>query len=295
MFLVSLLISTLLGNAAAADRAIDPSERVLKVLSYNIHGLPSPLGSDFGQYSRIGEILAKRRAEGNAPDIVVLQEGFTKNVKQLITKAGYPFVQQGGGTSFLKMSSGLWILSEHPIEQADTVTYSDCRSFDCFANKGALHVRLRIADVDYPVDVYGTHLNATNRGDPFSTKKKAIRTRMKQIQEFAHFLAATRAQDSFVIAPGDYNLDVGDLDHTLVGFLTQLKDVSLECAGGTPCGVTSDLVQSLLGAADRHFFLPPQSHDGLAPVFLERNFDEKIDGKRLSDHRGYEVHYLLKK
>src|SRR5690606_2777133 len=61
----------------------------LLVLSLNVHGLPQPLVSDGGRFAAMGRLLAERKSKGTAPHVVVLQEGFTENVRHLIREAGY--------------------------------------------------------------------------------------------------------------------------------------------------------------------------------------------------------------
>jgi len=279
-------------QAHASEDGAPHGDHLLKVLSYNIHGLPEPLVGDFGQYDRIGEILSKKRSEGIAPEIVVLQEGFTDNVTKLIAKTGYPHVKAGPEGGFLQLSSGLWVLSEYPILETHTMSYSRCIGMDCYARKGAIHARFTLPGSDRTLDLYTTHLNANNGGNPFVEKREAVDVRMSQANELAEFIRATRTPGSFVLAPGDYNMGFEESDYAYLGSLTQFQDAGFVCSTNKSCSFPEDLIGSLTRGADRHFFLQTPGST-VIPLYLDRNFREKIEDKALSDHRGYEVHYHL--
>src|SRR5690606_36817423 len=63
---------------------------MLSVLIYNVEGLPWPARKNRGpSLDRIGETLAAFRAEGRAPDIVLMQESFTSRAARIGQQAGY--------------------------------------------------------------------------------------------------------------------------------------------------------------------------------------------------------------
>ena len=78
---VSLAPGTLccLGGTGAPPESLPPARhrRIIKVRSYNIHGLPSPFVPDFGQFEEIGRIRTERRARADEPDLVLLHESFS--------------------------------------------------------------------------------------------------------------------------------------------------------------------------------------------------------------------------
>jgi len=82
-------------------------------------------------------------------------------------------------------------------------------------------------------------------------------------------------------------------DYALWGSLTQLKDVGTVCTNSRICSFSPELLGALERGADRHFFQSTSPTVAIAPIFLDRNFDEEIEGKKLSNHLGYEVHYRL--
>ena len=70
----------------------------LKILSYNVWGLPNPITKD-----------QKRRFESmpealKGYDIVNLQETFTDNINPVIEKTGYPFYLRMDNGNFLSLS-----------------------------------------------------------------------------------------------------------------------------------------------------------------------------------------------
>ncbi|WP_173204296.1 hypothetical protein [Sphingopyxis sp. BSNA05] len=68
-----------IAEAAGTEKFLEDSGATgqISVMSYNIKGLPWPIAAGrSAALGKIGERLAKLRAMGTAPTIVVLQEGF---------------------------------------------------------------------------------------------------------------------------------------------------------------------------------------------------------------------------
>ena len=61
--------------APARSRTLFPGTYLLKVLVYNIKDFPAPILGDGSRAEEIGRLLAERRERGDAPDIVLIQEG----------------------------------------------------------------------------------------------------------------------------------------------------------------------------------------------------------------------------
>jgi exonuclease III len=85
------------------------------ILSYNIKGLPpiAAPGWKNERFAIIAQRLADRVADGTAPDIVVLQEVFTKESQSVLARSGYHYISQGPtrngngpGVSFQNLFSG---------------------------------------------------------------------------------------------------------------------------------------------------------------------------------------------
>ena len=265
----------------------------IRILSYNVHGLPDPFVADHGQYETIGNILAKRRAEGTAPHVVVIQEGFRKVTRKLIRNAGYPYVAQGPGSAFLKFSSGLWVMSEYPILDVHRTVYDRCMSWDCFAKKGVVHVRVQVPGSEFPVDIYDTHMNSDPDSDPFATESGAHRVRTKQVQQMEMFIAKTKAPDGVVLVGGDFNYISTFQEALLFTFLTNLKNVRDDCKETQNCTGNENYTTEAKTAIDHQYFQTNLSGVSVAATHYERTFKETVQGELLSDHFGLEAGFRI--
>ena len=270
----------------------------LRMLSYNIHGLPELIVTNHGQYARIGDILAERRKQGTAPQIVAIQEGwdFSGTADTLIEHAQYPYVAHGSQAAGHLLTSGIHILSEFPIETIDQMSYSDCSSWDCQSTKGSVHIRVRIPGVPVPIDIYNTHLNSDPDTDPTATLEECKAVRMNQISELAAFIERTSISNSIVFAPGDFNSFPGSEEILWFYGSSMLQNVLQYCArSGNTCGnyPKNDLNEAI----DHQFFRSGSDHGKrvqVKPVSYVRNFDEIFEGETLSDHLGLEVEYQIR-
>src|ERR1035437_5184259 len=125
IFLLGFFLHAHSATAQTAFQTASPTAAGLRILSYNIHGLPGLLVPDKGQYARIGDILSERRKAGLAPQIVAIQQGwdFDGTAATLTEHSGYPYVVHGADTKFGKLlSSGIHVLSEYPFEVVNRVT-----------------------------------------------------------------------------------------------------------------------------------------------------------------------------
>src|SRR5690606_29357630 len=152
-----------ISGEAPDPAATEPAGDVirLRILSYNVNDLPRLFGGErSARLDHIGRDLARRRAEGTAPDVVMLQEAFTRRGERLVTLSGYPYVVRGPGrravhkarelsrrvhVTHIKVprrdmggfltNSGLYILSEHPLVEHQVEMFGEaaCTGFDCLA------------------------------------------------------------------------------------------------------------------------------------------------------------------
>lgn len=153
----------------------------LSVLSYNVWGVPFAGKKAGKRIPEIGQRLAPQTI-----DIVTLQEAFEgcfvpNEPKLLLQNSGYPYFAKGAGPRGLRcVSSGLVILSKHPILESATVVFDHCSGVDCFARKGALYVKIAVPGIG-EVDVYTTHTNAGDSG-------KAASKRVTQVEQLIQFV-----------------------------------------------------------------------------------------------------------
>ncbi len=306
------LCSLLIDPASASGETV-----TLRVLSYNVNDLPWPVGKKRKkQLKYIGNELAQRRLDGTAPDVVVLQEAFTDRSKKLIEKAGYPYVikgpgrrkdkgstEQAGGkirmkaenrgtTSKAYVGSGLYVLSRYPIIDTKYELFGHyCTGGDCMANKAIILVRVQLPGMAAPLDIITSHMdaNSKSKGSP----KKRLKAHKKQTRIIKGFLDRYNGSRSAIFA-GDLNVKN---DARYANFVQTLPVVNAgQLCVETParCETGDNATPDSLWRStnDQHFIIEGSDYR-IVPVFMERNYDQKYKGKRLSDHLGFEAVYQI--
>lgn len=301
-------------SAAVEARSID-----LTVLTYNVEGLPWPVRAGRGKKLKaIGRQLAQLRAEGRAPDVVLLQEGFIKDTAELIALSGYPYVAKGpdkrqrDGNVLGKdrlpyrrikyrtrgegvgkwRGSGLYILSDHPIVSETSHAYRFCAGLDCLANKGVMMVGLQVAGAPTVVEVADTHMNA--KGASRVPRRRTQTAHHLQADELKTFLLKSRTAGAPLIVGGDFNVKhsaarydyvLGDYPFVVTSQYCKLNagacEAKMSFDGDAPWLDTQDLIGSSDG-------------DGVTvrPVQVQALFDG-LAGPVLSDHDAYQVRFRL--
>lgn len=310
----------LLAMGGISANAETDNGSTLRVLSYNINGLPAPLASNkTPHFERIAEVLKERRADNTHPHIVVLQEAFDSDTRVIPEVAGYPYVLFGPGRkdsskrgnvhwaqktrkSYVSFSnpqkftgSGLVVMSDYPIVEARHKAFNsdECAGIDCLSNKAILLARVAVPGFAEPFDIVTAHFNSLNSAKaPERTVRKAFE---KQTKVMDWFLGKLCQRNPLLVA-GDLNTKHADryaYFRKYVGLADAGEDCLLSGAGcRIETGVTNQMVWK--GTNDKHFYRS-SNQVALMPSFIDRPFDETLNGKPLSDHRGYEVHYKLTK
>ena len=279
------LALVLLSVPSLAFQQVNANTVRLRILTYNIKGLPSPInpGWDQDRFKDIGEILAARKQAGNAPDIVFLQESFGERTLELQQAANYPFVATGPSDSKV-ISSGLYILSSFPITFTQTLLYGDfdCGTWDCFASKGALAARIQLPGVPFQMLFSTTHAQS---GKGWNDPRKT------QLQDYAQFLKSLINPDVGILTGGDFNTQPAQPSYhdflartgfTSVGETCVVPANQCALAGGTN-------KMNLLDDSDDQFFFQNGKRVTVKPIAVERNFATPYKGRMLSDHLGYEI------
>lgn len=314
-----LLAATVVGlqafHASATDEQKTP---VLKVLSYNINGLPPPLKKNKTPlFERIAEILRERRAAGTQPHVVVLQEAFDKRTSVIADTTGYAYVFKGPGRRDTSKAgnahwtqgtrkayaqrpipqkitgSGLYILSDFPIVDAKYKAFDSdaCAGFDCLSNKAIQFARVETPFAGQPIDIVNSHFNS--RGSAKAPGKITLKAHQRQTDTLAKFLDQFRTGYPIVIA-GDFNTKQ-DKRYKYFRDHIPLKDAGEACVSVPgSCAIAEGTKQEevLYRTNDKQFF-GGSGAVSLEPVWMARNFDELLNGRTLSDHLGYEVHYRV--
>lgn len=292
---IALLAAGDATGASAPPRVPDAAHvRELKVLSYNVKGLP--LLTDLDRLKRIGEILAERRRRGDEPDVVVLQEAFSHKARRVRSRAGYPYAIRGpqGGGLFAN-ASGLEILSNHPIVERHARRLDDCAFPECWVAKAVVAVEIELPGAPAPVQVLTTHLQADSRNEP---------VRRNQIDDITVFLDRIGFGGAPAIFAGDFNFKPRHSSYHKFLRATPFADAGLACLDAPgACEVVlapgpTDRTDVWKTTNDRQFFYqPPGSPVRIEPIRVIRNFTERFEGGErgfLSDHWGYEVHYRIR-
>ncbi|MEX0300432.1 MAG: endonuclease/exonuclease/phosphatase family protein, partial [Kordiimonas sp.] len=216
--------SYLVPRKQLADGGID-----LRVLSYNINGLPAPIKTGKQpHYKRMVEMLKERRAEGSQPHVVLLQEAFDKKSEIVAKETGYKYVLKGptrkdestrGQAHWVQktrkayasfsdpqkfLGSGLWILSDYPIVDARHKAFNsdECAGLDCLSNKSIILARILVPGLSTPVDIVNSHFNS--RRSAKAPDKAVFKAHQKQTDTLKWFLEKTDSGNPKIIA-GDFN------------------------------------------------------------------------------------------
>lgn len=299
----------------------------LKVLAYNIEGLPWPARSGRRPYLReTGERLKAMRANGNGPDVVLLQEAFMDATMELINTAGYRNVVAGPdrtdkvveiinertaeynkglyrwkGEGWGKLyHSGLYILSQYPIQKRYSHAFRFCAGWDCLANKGIVAAEVRVPGLPTPLLIANTHMQAAgSAGVPI---ERTTRAHMLQVDEAKAFLKKLPRKNMPLIFGGDFNIRNKN-DRVLHGLRTiKVKEphmlVRHYC---TDIVLTCDVAMKLEAyedpwryTQDLQGFIRGPNID-VRPIRMETVFDGSDENNPvLSNHDGYMVTYELR-
>lgn len=297
------------GMMLTAAAPLLAAETEIRVLSYNVKGLPWPLVKDRGQYKQIGQILAEKRAQGVAPHVVTIQEGFRSEVEELVKISGYPYVFRGPSTrekapndisrgSGKITNSGIWILSEYPFIAKDKRPFrrGSCAGSDCYANKSMMFVRVQVPGAPEPMEIFNTHMNAKGSTAGVS-QEKVDAIQLQQLMEIDNFMNEVTNRNLPAVFAADFNLRKAYNGFKYLQPMLRMKNSGQHCLEnlGSECDIdaSTDPLTLVELTADQHLFKSGKKMK-VTPIFAVRNFRETLpSGRPLSDHLGYEMHYRL--
>jgi endonuclease/exonuclease/phosphatase family metal-dependent hydrolase len=312
-----LALALLAGAPARADEAKPVS---FSVMTYNVEGLPWPVRGGRGEaLKKIGLELSAMRSKGEEPDVVLIQEGFRDEIWDLIDESGYNYVARGPrkgqrdpnyfpkgerpdyhrvkyrrkGEGLGKWgSSGLWVLSNHPIEWVKSHAYRYCAGLDCLANKGVMLVAVQVPGLPVPVEIADTHLNS--KGASGVPRSRATQAHHLQADELKRFMQTDRTPGAPLIVGGDFNVmhSPDRFDYVMSDYPFEVVsrwcherpkacDTQISYDGDAPWLDTQDLIGFLNGDAVE-----------VTPTAVEATFDGAGEPV-LSDHDGYRVTFKL--
>ncbi|MBD8546868.1 endonuclease/exonuclease/phosphatase family protein [Sphingomonas sp. CFBP 8760] len=292
----------------------------LDVLTYNIEGLAWPArGRRGGALRRINATLKNMREHGTAPDVVMVQEMFSRSAVRAVRDLGYlnmvsgpsrtqggtlpddermppPFRWSKGEIGVHLVNSGLAILSRYPIVQVRSEPFGKhrCAGLDCLSNKGILYARIAIPGVPGTINLFNTHLNsqASSRVSP----RRHARAHRLQVDALGAFITAVGDRNIPTVVGGDFNMKASTIRFERFRNVTEpFAIVQRYCTDNPlPCDVRQswDGDEPWMDTQDLQLF-ESGSEVQIHPIRIEAMFDGSADSPRLSDHDGVRVTYQL--
>lgn len=311
LFVAAMLLSVVTFSTAHATT----QEVKLRVMSFNIKGLPWPLVKKKKERFRaIGDKLASLRQAGKAPHVLLLQEAFTGPVDEIINRGGYKYYVRGPNsrqcsaeeaakkkktietckvTRFL--GAGLYIISDYPIIDSARAAFGNglhCTGWDCKANKGVAYALIQVPGVKEPVSIFNTHMNS--RGASGSSDEKVYASQKLQLATITRFLDEAVTSPGPVIFAGDFNISSSRPNYGEMLTAVGMPEIGDLCAS-TPltCQVPNSTDSSRFAGGVDHHFAAAGLRTSLAPVFASHSLTKATDGYDYSDHPAYTIEYSL--
>ena len=271
------------------------------------------------------------RSQGAQPHVVVLQEAFTADSREIGAKSGYRYVIDGpdqyqtglqarspadisfstassfatGETAGKWVSSGLQVLSDYPVLSVRRTAFPAfaCAGYDCLANKGALMVTLKVPGQSVPVTVVTTHMNSKkSSGAPEARSRFAYQL---QAEALERFVRDNRDIRSPIVFAGDFNASNEQRRRILTG------DMGATSQAGVSTGLKSalqtvtakverwpeqlrDEVATVSGRGRDWQFFGSGTEEAIVPHRIGIPFGREPDGSMLSDHMALLISYRLK-
>lgn len=135
--------------------------QTIKILSWNIFMIPPTIFKSC-QCER-APLIASTVKSWDA-DVIIFQEAFQKKVRLMIwdlIKETYPYETGVPKSGFLKVHSGVWIVSKYPIEKQESIVYKAKKGSDGFAKKGATFIEINMNGKKF--QVIGTHVQSGSK------------------------------------------------------------------------------------------------------------------------------------
>lgn len=177
--LLALLISHVLATPLAEPSPSHIEDwKALKVLSYNVAGLPSIISS--GNPSQNTKAIGRLLKPYN---IVNVQEDFNYHADLYSTDTHVYRSPTSGGVPF---GSGLNLMSDYPFSEYEQVKWKDCTvsQGNCLTPKGFTFTRSEIESGVY-VDVYNVHTGAGSTEDEMTKRRLNLEQLMGFIKSFS--------------------------------------------------------------------------------------------------------------
>lgn len=308
------------GNTIALSADGTRASTTFDVLTFNIEGLAWPArGRRSGSLAKISAALRDMQMRGTAPDVIMVQEMFSRAATRAVSGFGYPNMVSGPSRTQAKtlsgngrmpgpykwkkgelgihlVGSGLSVLSRYPIVSTRSEPFGKrrCAGLDCLSNKGMLYARLAIPGVPGTINLFNTHLNsqASSKVAP----RRHARAHRLQVEALGAFIAEAGDPNIPTILGGDFNMKGSSIRFEGFRNVTEPFGIVQEyCTDNPlPCDVriSWDGDAPWMDTQDLQLFESGSRID-VKPVRVEAMFDGSADSPRLSDHDGFRVTYRL--
>ncbi len=261
---------------------------LLRVMTYNIWGLPRPFLKDRGRFAHIKKMLPTLNA-----DVIGFQESFTDHAKPVYNIPEFPYRARGElrkRPHALIQGDGLGVISRFPISRVQRLRFDDCKGTDCLSRKGAL-----LVTIEHPsssVDVVVTHLNAAGSNG----------IRVKQTRELITFIGKHCGERPLVVM-GDLNAIPTDQPLTELKNQLWVQDAHQDFISANPDLPKADK-DAFTYDYSQNTVLKSKNHNGhskridyvlfrsgaskeLKAVRTDVVMDTPVQGRNLSDHFGF--------
>ncbi|MBF2055167.1 MAG: endonuclease/exonuclease/phosphatase family protein [Candidatus Sericytochromatia bacterium] len=252
-----------------------PRQGELKLLSYNVWGLPGPLGTRRSErFARLGATLAPY-------DVVTLQGAFSDDIDVLKRSSEFKYHMRHRNGSLTSLNSGLYTLSKYPVLTSDFQSFERCTGTDCLINKGVLMTRINHPQLG-PVDIYTTHYQSNHT--PVAERIRAEDNNLALQQ-----LLERHSNDFPVIISGDFGFVPDQSEYRDLLQRLPLKDLYREKHPQQP-GYTFDSANPYLKDAvpqrNNYLFYLPKNNWQLQLAEAQLTHREPVDGLVLSNQYG---------
>jgi exonuclease III len=265
-----------------------------KILSYNIQALPKITGQggeDF-QFEYIGKKLAKMREQGEAPDIVMIQEAFHyKSIDIINSFAGYKHMFYGPHRfGFKILGSGLYVLTDLDLEFDINIAFPSllCADHDCMAAKGYQILKFK----DSNTYLINTHLQASYDNEAPGVHTENVDARFGQLDLINEWIKNELPADAKIILGGDINIYPSvEYEYNKVLELG-LENSALMCIEDEQCSLVNDSSEKDV-FYDSIDMILLSSNINAKFISVEKNFKTPIPGTDVipSDHDGYYIKF----
>ncbi|PTB39674.1 hypothetical protein M441DRAFT_59682 [Trichoderma asperellum CBS 433.97] len=235
-------------DAAAAQSYATPPVTQIRLLSLNCWGLL--FISDL-RAPRLAEIGRQLALLDPPPDIVCLQECWTRDDYQAICKAAADILPYGKFYNSGAFGGGLALLSRWPVETSSMFRYplnGRPTAFwrgDWYVGKGVAIAGVRYGPGENDViEVFNTHTHAPYESGP---KDTYLCHRTAQAWEISKLLRAASLSGRLVVALGDFNMTPRSLPHRIITARTPLRDTWRVLHPESSLGTADDPVEKARG------------------------------------------------